>query len=275
VACWAVEMDTSYGIRLGCPHKIRVSVVAVPLKTFEPPKYARIVTALMERISDGTYPHGSMLPSETKLIEEFGASRPIVVRALGILEQDGWLVSQPGRGRFVLRTHGREEAATGAGRVVFRPERGPGVRVLKTGVVPAPTRAANALGILEGTPVATRRRLVTTADGPVELSTVYASADLAESTALGSTKPIGEDLLVHVVKQTGIAFDFATDRVGARLPTAEECRLLDITRREPVLTVLVAAFATTGGVPLVVDSVMVPTRAELEDTYPIYLNVMS
>jgi DNA-binding GntR family transcriptional regulator len=268
-------MDTSYDIRLGCPHKVRLSVVAVALKTFETPKYARIVTALMERITDGTYPHGSMLPSETKLIEEFGASRPVVVRALGILEQDGWLASEPGRGRFVLRTRGRDEVALGAGRAVFQPERRAGVTVLEAGVVPAPPRAANALGILNGTAVVARRRLVATVDGPVELSTVYASADLAESTALGSSKPIREDLLAYVVKQTGIAFDFALDRIGARLPTAEEARLLGVTRREPVLTVLVMAFATTGGVALVVDSVMVPTRAELEDSYPLYVDVMS
>ena len=68
---------------------------------FEPPKYAQIVAAIRQGIADGTYPPGSLLPSETKLIEEFGVSRPTVVRALEQLKLAGEIDREHGRGSFV------------------------------------------------------------------------------------------------------------------------------------------------------------------------------
>lgn len=64
---------------------------------FSPPKYAQIVTTVQRRIQDGTYPLGGLLPSETQLVREFGASRPTVVRALQVLQsQDGSTASTGG-----------------------------------------------------------------------------------------------------------------------------------------------------------------------------------
>lgn len=66
-----------------------------------PPKYAVVVNAVQQRIEDGTYAPGAAIPSETQLMAEFDTSRPTVVRALGILQQDGWIESQQGKGRYV------------------------------------------------------------------------------------------------------------------------------------------------------------------------------
>lgn len=65
------------------------------------PKYVTVVNTMQRRITDGIYPAGSAIPSESRLCAEFGASRPTIVRALGILQQDGWLDSEQGKGRFV------------------------------------------------------------------------------------------------------------------------------------------------------------------------------
>lgn len=67
----------------------------------KPVKYAQIVAALRQQIADGTYPPGSLLPSETQLIEEFGVSRPTVVRALEELKLRGEIDREHGRGSFV------------------------------------------------------------------------------------------------------------------------------------------------------------------------------
>lgn len=71
-----------------------------------PPKYVVIINALQQRINNGTYPPGGRLPSESDLIREFGASRPVVVRALDLLRQDGWIESRQGKGRFALSRPG-------------------------------------------------------------------------------------------------------------------------------------------------------------------------
>src|SRR6266849_6783137 len=68
---------------------------------FSPPKYAQIVNTIQRRIGDGTYPPGALLPSETQLVREFGVSRPTVVRALEVLQSQGWIDREHGRGSFV------------------------------------------------------------------------------------------------------------------------------------------------------------------------------
>ena len=240
----------------------------MPLKTFEAPKYARIVNALQERITDGTYAPGDMLPSETQLIAEFGASRPIVVRALGILEQDGWIAAEHGRGRFVRRTQPRD-ARQGAGRDAFRPETGAGVRILDVQTTPAPTWAASALNQDQNALVVARRRLLTTSIGPVELATLYVPAELAEGTDLTRPKPLRTDVLSLLSSLRGVEWEYAADRIAARAATAQESNLLELGRREPVLSVLVTAFDTTGTPRIAVDATLATSRLELQDTFPL------
>lgn len=68
---------------------------------FEPPKYARVVLELRRRIENGDYAPGAMLPSESQLVREFAVGRTTVVRALQMLQQDGWIIREHGRGSYV------------------------------------------------------------------------------------------------------------------------------------------------------------------------------
>lgn len=236
-----------------------------------PPKYVVIVNALQERIEKGSYAPGAMIPSETELMREFGASRPIVVRALDLLRQARWIESYQGKGRFVLGPPARalRRPREHAYAVLGEAETGQ-VRVLAAGPVPAPPRAASALGLAEGAPLVARRRLVEVDGlGPVELATAYLSAELAEGTAVGSLEPLHEGLLKHLAARKGVVFDHAVERVSAKLPTAEEARLLDVGRREPLLSVLLSV-CDRAGVPLLAVDVLLPaSRHELEDVFPI------
>lgn len=72
------------------------------------PKYLRVLNTIRERIESDKYPPGTSLPSENTLAKEFGVARPTVLKALGILRQDGWIESQQGKGHFV---RGRPSAA--------------------------------------------------------------------------------------------------------------------------------------------------------------------
>ena len=49
---------------------------------YAPPKYAQVVAEIKRRIERGTYPPGSLLPSEHQLVAEFGVSRPTIVKSL-------------------------------------------------------------------------------------------------------------------------------------------------------------------------------------------------
>ncbi|MER5911820.1 GntR family transcriptional regulator [Streptomyces sp. NPDC001982] len=67
-------------------------------------KFQRVSDELRSRITDGTYPLRSFLPSERDLAEEFGVSRDTVQRALRELANEDWIESRQGSGSRVLKT---------------------------------------------------------------------------------------------------------------------------------------------------------------------------
>jgi GntR family transcriptional regulator len=240
----------------------------MPVRTFDTPLYAQIVAAIQQRIEAGAYPMGSKIPSESALVAEFGASQTVVVRALGILEQDGWLRAEKGRGRMVRRSHAMTRDR-GAGRAALGSEVATGVRMLSVGQVAAPTRAAVALNLVAGTPVWARTRLVSAGDEPVQLVTVFTLPALAAGTMLTNPGPMNVDPLAHLGAVKDIRFDYASDRISARKATAEEARILQVTRGDVVLAVLAVAFDISGTPIIAADAVMPGTRMDLEDSFPL------
>jgi GntR family transcriptional regulator len=75
------------------------SIVSRPPES-EPPAYNRIATALADRITSGVYPPGGRLPSGSELCREFGVSPMTVRRALTILDNQGLISGEKGRGVF-------------------------------------------------------------------------------------------------------------------------------------------------------------------------------
>ncbi|MFG1674138.1 GntR family transcriptional regulator [Micromonospora sp. NPDC049282] len=236
-----------------------------------PPKYVVIVNAVQQRIDDGTYPPGAMLPSETELIREFGASRPVVVRALDLLRQDGWIESRQGKGRFVLgRPGGTDQRSRERRYGLLDDDERAGSTLLAAGTVPAPPRAAAALGVKPGTPVVARRRLITVDDvGPVELGTAFLPVELADGTGVGSQDVMPEGLLRHVASRKRLKLDHVTERISARLPSAEEAGLLQVRESDPVLTVLLVICDRSATPLLAVDVLLPAARHDLEDVYPL------
>jgi len=66
------------------------------------PKYRRIAADLAERIRSGQYQGGSVLPSQRRLSEEYAVTLMTMRQALHVLETDGLIAQQAGRGTFVL-----------------------------------------------------------------------------------------------------------------------------------------------------------------------------
>lgn len=72
------------------------------------PKYKRIYFDLRHALTTGKYGAGDKLPSESELVEQFGASRPTVGRALAQLENEGLVERRPGSGTYVCLHHRQE-----------------------------------------------------------------------------------------------------------------------------------------------------------------------
>ncbi|MFF0202395.1 GntR family transcriptional regulator [Streptomyces sp. NPDC005017] len=67
-------------------------------------EFQRVSDELRSRMTDGTYPLRSFLPSQRDLAEEFEVSRDTVQRALRDLVDEGWIESRQGSGSRVIKT---------------------------------------------------------------------------------------------------------------------------------------------------------------------------
>lgn len=66
------------------------------------PRYRQILSVLRERIVDGVYPVGGLLPTENELCGTFGVSRYTVREALRCLAEDGFVERRQGSGTHVV-----------------------------------------------------------------------------------------------------------------------------------------------------------------------------
>jgi GntR family transcriptional regulator, arabinose operon transcriptional repressor len=66
------------------------------------PRYYQIYSALLTQIKSGQLSVGEALPPERVIAEDYGVARLTVVKALDLLEHDGLIDKQQGRGSFVL-----------------------------------------------------------------------------------------------------------------------------------------------------------------------------
>ncbi|MEU8268827.1 GntR family transcriptional regulator [Sphaerisporangium sp. NPDC049002] len=233
---------------------------------FAPPKYAQVMTALQQRIQDGEYAPGDMLPSETQLVREFGVGRTTVVRALQTLAMQGWIEREHGRGSFVK---GRPE--TPADRVrpgMATAEQAENAQdIVGVRRVPAPRPIARLMGVDERTPVIARRRVARQGDRVSAAQTLWFPLEVAVGTDLDKPEPLRHGIRQHLASVKHLRFDHITERLTARKPTKEEAELLGSTA--PVLGVLATAQDASGGVLLVLSIALPGDLHELLDVYQV------
>jgi len=237
---------------------------------YAPPKYAQVVAEIRRRIEGGDYPPGSLLPSEHQLVEDFGVSRPTIVKSLSVLRQDGWIDTQQGRGSFV---RGRPALADAertrpGGDVLELAETELSGELVQAGVKTAPLHVTTLLGLPPGAKAFLRQRLLSQDGEPTELASVWLSLDLAAGTDLAAPELLGESIRQHLRARKKVRFDHAAERITARHPTGEESALLQVAADAPVLSVIITVYDATRTPVQVVDLVLPGERRELRDAYP-------
>ena len=65
------------------------------------PRYYQIYIFLLDQIRSGEFPPGSAIPTERDLGKIYGVSRITVIKSLDMLEREGYVIRQQGRGTFV------------------------------------------------------------------------------------------------------------------------------------------------------------------------------
>ena len=178
---------------------------------------------------------GDRLPSENVLSEKYGVNRHTIRRALSVLEEEGAIRIEHGRGSFVREPviHYPVSRRTRFSENLSRQRRTPGNVLLAAVDVEADSAVAEALDIAPGQ-VVTRITSAGEADGRrVSYSTSFFPRTLFPG-------------MVRVYRETGSVtrtfehfgiddYSRKQSRIIARMPTAEEARELGQPRSRPVL----------------------------------------
>jgi GntR family transcriptional regulator len=206
------------------------------------PKYLQIARHIRDRILRGDLRPGDDVPSERQIVAEWGVSRPTATKALEVLRVDGLVDARQGSGTYVLqqdqitrRARDRYQRAEETGRIYPPNER---AEIVAAETTTAPDHVALALGLEPGATVLRRQRVTHRDDRPVELSTSWYAATLADrAPRLLARDRIEEGTVSYVEGTTGRRGRLARDRMLARLATPDESRLLGL--REPAAVLII------------------------------------
>lgn len=217
-----------------------------------------IAAALAQKIKQGVWPRGAMLPSEPELASEYDTTRSTINRAMQNLRRAGLVSPRQGRGTTVtfmppitrdataryntdLRTQGAGAFASEITRLGMTPRSDTTVRR----EVPPPF-VAERLGTAEGQEVLVRHRIMYADDQAVQIAPTYIPLDIAEGTQLEQVKqPAGG--MVTTMEQLGHReVEIEEILTPAREPTEDEIDILGIGADQNVFELHHLAFDESG-----------------------------
>lgn len=212
------------------------------------PAYARIANDYRTKILDGTLAPQEKLPSESELMAEYGVSRIVARQALGVLRNEGLVVSYRGKGTFVkaqrqivrlARNRYRRQKTTGefaddAQRVGARPEVEAFSRLER-----ASNEVASRLNLGPEAPVIRTAYRFLADKAPVQLSTSYEPAALTQGTPIERPEegPLAGTGVITRMDSIGIRVTEAIEAVSTRAPLPWESEALRIPQGVHVLQI--------------------------------------
>ncbi|WP_406112788.1 GntR family transcriptional regulator [Kitasatospora purpeofusca] len=252
--------------------------------------YERIADAIREEIRAGQRRPGDRFPPETALAEAFGASVPTVRQAIGVLESEGLVERQHGRGTFVRRERAKvvrdgarhqwekdrarepepERRRTGATERDTDLTIGDLVFEAKYAQVPADEDLAGAFGVPVGTILLRRTYGTRHRDerAPFNRARSYLVLDMVS----GNPDLLREDQepwpggTQNQLWTVGIEVDRIVETFRARPPTPEETEDLGLAAGVSVIILQKVSIDTSGRVVEVSDVVLPGDRTEMTFT---------
>jgi GntR family transcriptional regulator len=202
------------------------------------PLHAQLRQTILEAIEAGRWRPGDRLPSESDLCRRFDISRTTVRQALTMLELEGALRREQGRGTFVAEpapasgflqsSAGFQEDAERAGHVVTS-------RVLRVGVERMPSWAAAGLDREPGTHGVAVERVRAIAGQAVMYADTWIVLDFAEGVLAADLR---RESLYHVLRERhGVVAHGGRRSVEAVVAEPRVAQLLEVPEGSPLLYV--------------------------------------
>ncbi|WP_228002451.1 GntR family transcriptional regulator [Nocardia australiensis] len=236
------------------------------------PKYLQIAGYLRDQIVRGDLRPGGEVPSVRELAAEWHVARPTASKALDALRQQGLVESRRGSGTYVRapqaapRARERFERAAALGTMYSDSE---SVRFPFVGIVDAPEYVAAALDLPSGSAVIQRQRVIE-GDRPVELSTSWFAASLADvAPRLLEPERLRGGTVRYLAGVLGIRSAYARDQVCARDASAAERQALGLSEHASALVYWLTAYDSDDR-PLQFDEAVYPSEHwAFRQEYPI------
>jgi GntR family transcriptional regulator len=209
------------------------------------PLYYQLQELLKEDIDAGHWQPGQILPSESDLEAGLGVSRTVIRKALDVLQADGQVIRQKGRGTVVAQPKLRYEAVATAQEWLHEDmsERAVLAEVIDVRLV----NAGGNLGKLLRIPAASQLfeiTVVTSVGEPVSLTQAYVRCDVSPELRTASAvdprlvlEVGGPDLIHQLAARYGLRVHRSELSVEATTANEFECRSLRIADRAPMFLV--------------------------------------
>ncbi|MCS7261270.1 MAG: GntR family transcriptional regulator [Anaerolineae bacterium] len=210
------------------------------------PYYQQLADLLRHEISRHQHAPGVYrLPSENELAERHGISRATVRHALDVLARDGWIYREKGKGSFAAVRRVEQEATQLVSTTEDMQRRGWSLttRVIALQQLPAPSHVAYALEIDPGAPVYELCRLRIVNHEPLSVQTTYLPQALCPAL---EENDLSLSLFRLLETRYGLRLWTARSVLRARLVTAYEAHLLQVSEQTPVLYMERITYAATG-----------------------------
>jgi GntR family transcriptional regulator len=200
------------------------------------PKYFLIKSILESRL-ERTFAVGDRLPSEAELGVEFEVSRITIQQALALMEKDGLVKRERGRGTFYLgpSTRRRDAKPNQLLESLIRSQPDGFARVVSTSIIPASPLVAARLNLQKGSSVVAIDRVGIIGDEPILFIYAYLPMDVG-SHLLDDKSLLTKFTLGELVKDVcGIEICSVVQTIAATLADSGFAKHLGIEIGAPVL----------------------------------------
>lgn len=222
------------------------SIMQVIDKTNPMPYYRQLADLLRREISE-QQSEGEIyqLPSENELAERHGITRSTVRRALDVLEQDGWIYREKGKGSFAAVRRVEHELTRLVSTTEDMRRRGWPLttKVISVEQIPSMPYIARALELPEGAPVYELCRLRIVDDDPLSLQTAYLPAQLCPRL---EENDLTSSLYRLLETRFGLRLWTGKEILRARGANPREAELLQIRQGMPVMYMERVTYAADG-----------------------------
>ena len=201
------------------------------------PLYYQLKQIITQRIEQGVWQPGDLIPTELELQESFGLSRTTVRQALGELTQEGRLLRRRGAGTIVAPPQNRvdPDRHLSLSEYLRLQGRTPSWQLLDQLWVPADETVAESLAVAPGTDVYSIHRLRLADEEPLGIHRLYVPEDVASHIDMVALRASAS---LHYLKELPAMLNSRAFRSIQALPAGPpETEYLKIPPGTPVLLI--------------------------------------